>query len=185
MNKIEIDLDILKETKLTPNNFVILYCLYHEIEFVIEEYLDLELLGYIKLDEDNKIVLRQKTIDLFKTNKIPTKLSELILFVDKYRELFPQGVKSGGYLIKGDKQGCITKFKSFIKKYPEYTQEEILDATKAYLDGKKKNNYDMTQLAHYFIEKEGISNLSSFCEDIKVRGKQINNGSGKGQSEDI
>lgn len=184
--KIVIDIDFIQKLGISIHAYTLLFLLYYgeKVDIVSSPQLiiSLEKAGYIK-DQETGLILRKKAIDLF-SNKISIKDDKLEAFVDKYRDLFPIGVKSGGRLIRGDKQGCISKFKSFKNKYPEYTQEEILDATKAFLDGKKKVNYDKCTSADYFIIKDGLSMLASYCEDIRLRGNKFNDGRTK-QSEDI
>lgn len=186
MTKIELDLNLLKTLELSPDEYIYLHCLYHGInDFDIYVKYPLEEKGYIKISEDNSIVMRNKTIDLFKTDKLPSKQKDLESFVEKYRELFPQGVKSGGRLVKGDKQGCINKFKAFKLKYPEYSQEEILDAAKAYVDNKRKTNYDRMISADYLISKDGVSQLAAYLEDIKIRGKKQEKNTSTGSTKEI
>jgi len=171
---ITIDTDYIDKVGLTIMEYVLLYLIFNDyknnFQINLETVSNLEKKGYIK-DIDSGIILRKKAIDLFKNNSIPIKSDDLTDFVDKYRELFPSGVKSGNRLVKGDKFGCLSKFKTFKIKYPEYTQDEILEATKVYIDLCRKRNYDKMTSADYFIEKDKISQLASYCEDIKVRGK--------------
>ena len=86
--------------------------------------------------------------------------------VQSYRDLFPKGSNNNGYPYKGDRQGCVKKMKKFIKNNPEYSLDIILKATKKYINEARKDNYNYMQLAHYFIEKNGVSGLGAFCEQI-------------------
>ena len=182
---ISIDTEVASKLGLTPVEYLHLYLLYNgqgELQCNdTHSIYQLESKGFIK-DTEDAIVLRKKSIDLF-SRQIPEIFESLESFVESYRNLFPSGVKSGGRLVKGDRLGCLSKLKSFKVKYPEYTQEEIIDATKAYIDLKKKNGWQMMSCADYFIEKDKQSQLASYCEDIKTRGAQAssnsNNGVGK------
>lgn len=89
---------------------------------------------------------------LFSNNKNLTK------FVDDYRALFPNNYK-------GDKRGCRLKLVNFFKDYEEFSQENILQATKNYIDN-FSGKYDYLQQAHYFIIKNQVSNLASWCEKL-------------------
>lgn len=185
---INLNTEKIKNHGLTINEYVLLYLLYNNFFELASEnsspVLDLEIKGFLK-DTDCGLVLRKKSIDLF-SGQVPEVLEGLDAFVESYRNLFPSGVKSGGRLVKGDRLGCLSKLKNFKIKYPEYTQEDIIDATRAYIDLKKKNGWQMMTSADYFIEKDKLSMLASYIEDIKTRGIQVNNnGRGKGQSEDI
>jgi hypothetical protein len=94
---------------------------------------------------------------------------ELILeeLVDRYRDLFPRGVKSGGYYVSGDKKSCQMKLKRFLKKY-NFSEQEILSATSNYVERMAEQGYQYMQLAHFFIEKNGVSNLAAECEQLKI-----------------
>ena len=95
------------------------------------------------------------------------KVKPEIEWIDEYRNLFPVGIRSGGFPVRGDRKGCIKKMKAFLELYPEYTKEIILKVTKNYVEMKKLEGYAYMQLAHFFINKEGISSLASECEDFK------------------
>lgn len=169
--KITIDLDVLEKKRLNPTQYVYLYLKavhkINAIDSISEE--DLEMLedeGYIKIS-DNGVVLRQVSLDLFKTLVEDNSMD----WIEEWRQLFPLGVKMAGYAVRGDKQNCTKKMKSFMKKYPDFTKEDIFDATRAYIDDRRKDNWNYIKLAHYFIEKDGASSLAALCEDIKARGK--------------
>jgi len=173
--KIEIDTDIISKLEISISEYILIYLLYHDcrekIVATTEMILNLEAKGFVK-DLPEGITLRKKTLDLFNV-AVPIKTSSLEEFVENYRNLFPSGVKSGNRLVKGDKHGCLTKLKTFSIKYPEYTKEDILEATKVYIDLCRKRNYDKMTSADYFIEKDKLSMLASYCEDIKTRGVQV------------
>lgn len=49
-----------------------------------------------------------------------------------------------------------------------YTREEIFEATKRYVQRFSLKNYNYMQIAHYFIEKQGVgSSLEAECESLK------------------
>lgn len=170
---ITIDTEVVNNLGISINEYCLLYLLFHDckdtIEVTTEMILNLEAKGFVK-DQPDGIILRKKTLDLFNV-AIPVKTKDLEEFVESYRALFPPGVKSGNRLVKGDRHGCLSKLKAFATKYPEFSREEILDATKVYVDLCRKRNYDKMTSADYFIEKDKISQLASYCEDIKARGK--------------
>lgn len=175
---VTIDTDIIGQLGISPNEFCLIFLLYNDckntIEASAEMILNLEAKGFIK-DQEDGIILRKKALDLFSkpVTSIPDKQNELESFVEKYRSLFPQGVKSGNRLVKGDKHGCLSKLKNFKLKYPEYSQDEILEATKVYIDLCRKRNYDKMTSADYFVEKDKVSMLAGYLEDIRVRGINV------------
>jgi hypothetical protein len=97
-------------------------------------------------------------------------------WIDIWYNLFPKGIKSGGYLVRSDKNGCANKMKKFIKKYPEFTKEIVLKATHDYLQYYRMKNWNFVSLAHYFIDKNGMSILAGQCELITDKlssGKEV------------
>ena len=56
-----------------------------------------------------------------------------------------------------------------MKQYPEYTKEDILDATKTYVEALSHKGYKGISCADYFINKNGISVLAAQLEDISER----------------
>lgn len=87
-------------------------------------------------------------------------------WINDWYALWPVGIKTGGYLIKTDRKGCLRKMKSFLVSYPEYSKEQIMEATKAYLLEQSINGYAYTKLAPYFIIKNGLSILAGECEAL-------------------
>lgn len=178
LTKISFDLTKLEESKLTPNDIIYLLYLNFEIECYFNHNLEnLERNSYIKILADGEnneiIIIREKGLSILK--KIFNIVSDYDIntLVTSYRELFPVGIKTSGQPVKGDFQACLKKMKSFKSKY-DYTDSEILEATRSYLVIKKKDGWKATTCAHYFIDKDGISLLAATCEDIKARGSKFN-----------
>lgn len=133
--------------------------------------------GYIERDGKEVIFTEKAEGLLNKSTKGDLKASSISVdeWIEDYRNLFPVGVLSGGYPVRGNKQSCITKmnifFKKFtIKEYPQYTKEVILEATANYINRKEKEGFKYMQLSHYFIFKDGISNLASECDLLIEQG---------------
>lgn len=161
---IEIDIDIVKKSKLPIREFILLKLL-NELEFnvVKDLYYDqyntlkefdkalklLENLNYI-IYKDNTVVLRSESEKLFSKDKI-----DFVELTKKIRELFPKNKK-------GDEQGVLNKLKQFYKNNKKFRDEDlILRATKHYIE--HTDNLYIKQ-AHYFIYKDGISTLASICD---------------------
>ncbi len=184
--KILLNLSRLKTLKITPNQLVYLISTFNKQEnyFTISqdeiEYLQTQ--SFLKITKD-EIVLRAKTNNLMKELGISS-VDNLEKLVDDYRALFPAGYKTFGLAIKGDRSNCLKKLKEFKTKYP-YTNDEILEATRSYLAIKKKNKYEGTQISHYYIEKDGISNLASMCESIRDTPDSIQDSQGIGKTKSI
>lgn len=168
--KILMNLNRLKTLKITPNQLVYLISLFNKQECyfsITQDEIDyLQTQGFLKETKEGT-VLRAKTNNLMQELGISS-VSDVEKLAEEYRALFPSGVKTYGYPVKGDKQECLKKLKSFKLKY-NYSDEEILEATRVYLVNKKKDGYKGTQLAHYYIEKDGISNLATMCEELREK----------------
>lgn len=87
----------------------------------------------------------------------------------KMRNLFPEGKKgTTPYYWRGNSKEIETKLSEFSKKNPEYTEEQILNATNRYLESYKlRGDLTFMHLLKYFIEKDGNSILLTFLENYK------------------
>lgn len=196
----ELKIDVLVEHSLDPNEYVYLYYLVHDKILPINMTIDtkrLELLGFVKI-LDNKVQVRQKAINLFKEidfSKFPVQASEepesvnyvehlkkdvennIILnnvdsWIESWRNLFPRGVKTAGYPVRGTLKGCTKKMKKFVKNNPDTTVEKIFNATKRYIEERRQFKYAYMKIADYFIEKDGGSLLDSYLEEDFIRDKK-------------
>jgi hypothetical protein len=143
----------------------------------------LEAAGYLKVTEEG-VVLRTQTAKLFEKG-MPTDNS-VDSWIDEWREIFPQGVKSGGRPVRGDKQGVAKKMKLFVKANPTITKEQIINATKQYVFDASLKNYSFIICADYFINKNGSSMLGAVIEDLDGKDtflQQNANGGGKWHKE--
>lgn len=99
--------------------------------------------------------------------------ASLLSLYDKMRELFPKGNKPGTNTAwRGNPTNVITKLHKFFINYGDASEEEVLQATKNYIDSfKKKNSYSYMRVLPYFISKvedgEEKSNLAD--EIMKLR----------------
>ena len=86
---------------------------------------------------------------------------------EKLREIFPAGKKPGYAYTWRDSVSCITdRLKKFFMKYGEYSDEQVIEATKAYVTS-FNGNYQYMQLLKYFIWKNKVTG-----EEV-VRGRVI------------
>jgi hypothetical protein len=177
--------DKLAQYNLSFNQLLILYCVSYNRKSTLEEYSSkvqtlskedfMNLIGncyllnknttdtsiyfsQLEVTNDGQKLLNDLLVQRSKSNSLP--------WVLEYYELFPKGIKSGGYYIKTDLKGCEKKLLDFLKKNPNFSKENILDATKLYLLEMKQRGYHMCKLAPYFIEKDGISMLAGYCEQV-------------------
>lgn len=121
---------------------------------------------FISIEKD-KISLRAKTKTLFNVKSLEN--FDVENWVDEYRGLFPTGVKSGGYPVRGIKKTCVENIKKYMLEFNR-TKEEILESTKIYVEKKQQENFNYMMLAHFFIYKNGSSMIESYIEDLEERG---------------
>lgn len=115
------------------------------------------------------------------STEIPTtmKLEELAI---KLQELFPKGKKEGTNTYwRGNKGDIVSKLTKFYSKYGNHwTEQQIIDATKSYVDS-YKGNTTLMRVLPYFIHKnvvangstDSVSELASILEngpDVKASG---------------
>ena len=93
-----------------------------------------------------------------------SKMTDWEKFVDNFRRLFPSGVTTGGYYVRSSSTDCSKKLMLFMKEYPQYDRDIILQATKAYVDRYRTQAYKYIKTASYFISKDKTSVLAAECE---------------------
>ena len=170
--KFSIDSSVIEKENLSMQEFsVILYYL-SEGEGVLNE----------KLCNDlwNRNILR-KTETGYELNPHMTQVikswvaysdpftpnyKELAELADSLRELYPEGKKQGTYYYWRDSTKVIAqRLAIFFKKYSNrFTKEDIINATKAYIET-FNGNYQYMQLLKYFIYKDDNSQLLSYLEN--------------------
>ncbi len=187
MIQIKINLKALEDENISLRAFMFMY-------FASIDYIEAEENFPLQSDEIRYLVKTNYILDLgnnlfrvtgkFKT-LIPPEITtdtlhqllnkdDLEDFVEEYRNIFPSGISSGGYLVRGDKKGCLKKLQKFLQTYPEFTKETILTATRKYVGEMRLKGYLYMKLAHYFIEKDGVSTLAAYCETL-ISGKNNKN----------
>lgn len=151
-----LELGVLNKHELTPDEYVWLYKRYFQDNTHV----------YVRISTDDLKEREWLNEDLSLSPKSCSLFSDDIsTWIEEWREVFPNIRASHGN-VRGDRQGCLKKMKVFCKKYPEYTKEIIFKGTQNYVQAKKRDGYQFMKLAHYFIEKDGISDLASYCEQV-------------------
>lgn len=76
---------------------------------------------------------------------------------EKLKEIFPRGKKDGTSLYWSEGKSLIVKrLKGFIKKYGEYTDDQIINATKKYVES-FNGDYTFMRTLKYFIYKNVVN----------------------------
>ena len=110
---------------------------------------------------------------LLTSEKTMPKDDVLTPLAEKLMEIFPPGKKPGtNNYWKGNKREIILKLKKFCKLYGQYTEDEIIAATQAYVDY-HRNDTSIMRTLKYFILKQDIvqgevSDLATWLENRKA-----------------
>lgn len=176
MNDLEITINIklMNSNQLTPNYYVMLYYIYHNIPHKIGPMTKASItkLGFL----NDKGELTDKAKDLFQVEIKDLNDAKMKEWILDLRDIFPKGVKIAGSPVRSAVGlSTVRKMRKFIKEYG-YTEDVIRQAIAAYVAQKKKDNYTYMMKFNNFIDKQNVgSELASFCELI-VNGEDINGG---------
>jgi hypothetical protein len=89
----------------------------------------------------------------FNTTKVRDRFENLAI---ELRSIFPEGKKAGtAYMWRDSIPKIILRLKAFVKKYGDYKDEDIINATKRYVES-FNGDYRYMQLLKYFIFKKDI-----------------------------
>jgi hypothetical protein len=120
-------------------------------------------------DDELQKVLLESDAEIPKDN-------DLNYLVGQLREIFPKGIKTGSAAWRGNKREITIRLQKFFKIYDKYTDEEIIAATKKYVES-FNGNYTYMRILKYFIMKdevkigedgryvEQVSELANFLEN--------------------
>lgn len=94
-------------------------------------------------------------------------------WIEEWCNIFPD-VNVNGYNIRSDVKYCLGKMKKFVKSNPQFTKEQIFEATKNYIADKKAENFQYTKQSTYFIDKLGQpSLLLAYCKRLVQPQKEV------------
>jgi len=93
------------------------------------------------------------------------------LNIDQYRDIFPKGKLPSGVPARNNVKILTENFRWFFAEY-DYSWEEIMKATKMYVNEYQRNNYLYMQNSQYFISKQDkhkvkTSKLADYCDMIR------------------
>lgn len=164
--------DELLINKVTPNGLLVLYATYNKsLEYVSlvnfrHEQHRLQLTGYLQ-HEDGVYNITDKGLHLLreceqtigkiqKAKKKNIPFSEWEEQIAKYNDLFPKQKKPGSnYYFRTAPKELFSRFKWFFLEYPEYTWDDVFEATKKYVNSHEEaGDYTYMQLNKYFIKKD-------------------------------
>lgn len=109
---------------------------------------------YVELNEQGEFLAESILAD----SEMPSNSEDrFVNLANKLRELFPSGKKPGYAYTWRDSTSCIVdRLKKFVMKYGNHSDDEIIAATKKYVDS-FNGNYQYMQLLKYFIWKNKVT----------------------------
>lgn len=111
---------------------------------------------YVELSQDGEFLVESIMADS-SIGATPPSEEHFKELANKLRALFPEGKKPGYAYTWRDSTSCIAdRLKKFTLKYGNYTDEEIIDATKRYV-ASFNGSYQYMQLLKYFIWKNKVT----------------------------
>lgn len=125
--------------------------------------------GYIDEGEDGEFVFTEKAIRLVEEGKereVNIQIEDPSVWIDEFLDLFPKGVQTAGYYVRGDRRSCVANLRKFVKKYPEYNKDIILKATENYIERCRRKEWAYMQIAQNFVMKNTNSTLAAECQHI-------------------
>jgi hypothetical protein len=173
--RLTVDQSILDKHGLTIEEFMILYLSINSIDIKkCTESIIAKGLADKNLFSEGSIVVSDKIKDLISTIAIDSdksvidKDSEFIELANELRELYPAGRKEGTtYMWRGTTAEIAKKLKTLVVKYKySFTREQVLKATKDYINS-FNGNYKKMRLLKYFIlksEKDADDNINVISE---------------------
>ena len=172
--------------KLTPNQLLLLYAIDKNTSIsTINPHLEikgLEKNNYVIYEHKKSVKITSKGQSLIKKyneyfKKAKKKTNTHIMGkkytnnVEEYRELFPAGKLPHGKPARVNVKTLINNFRWFFSNY-NYTWNEVIDATKRYVNEYAQKDYMYMQTSQYFISKEDKtkvkqSQLADYCDMIR------------------
>ena len=181
---------------ITPNQLLLLYALDDSLSFPqINPHLEIKGLkreGYVVMNEDTESGCeitesgRKIMIDFNNYFTKAKKRTSIYIMgknyakkIEEYRELFPAKKLPSGKPARQNIKALTNNFRWFFETY-EYTWDEIMTATKRYLNEYEVNDYLYMQTSQYFISKEDRSKikqsqLADYCDMIREGVEEDNN----------
>lgn len=168
------------KAKITPDQCYLLFAVNNKVRpstYNEEDLITLVSVGYIK---DNTVTaeglkLINQLDTYFKVNKKKTDKDLLgaagMQNIETYRSIFPAGKLPSGVPSRNNVKILLENFRWFFAEY-DYTWEEVLKATRMYVNEYRGNDYLYMQNSQYFISKQDkhkvkTSKLADYCDMIR------------------
>ena len=162
--RIEVDEVVCKKYNLSLKEVMILIGLKYgsqELFKKLNKERYLLNLGSSIFKEEPKYTLSRKASEIIScilaesTEKVAERVTNVEELADKLRDIYPNGkIFNTNYYYRGNRGDIVNKLKTFFKRYgTKYTDEQIINATKKYVES-FNGNYTYLKLLKYFIWKD-------------------------------
>lgn len=181
--KLTIDSKACENNGLTLEEFIILFLFTKKVDIneIINSLVDKKIAGK-DLFSDNSLVLGSKTKQLIEkiilesNDSVKNNTERIKNLAKTLQDMYIQGKKAGTQdYFKGSSAEIIQRLKRFFAEYGEFTDEQIIEATKKYI-ASFNGDYKFAQLLKYFISKkvdgERGSRLLSYIENANQKESQ-------------
>lgn len=181
--KLTIDSKACENNDLTLEEFIILFLFTKKVDIneIINSLVEKKVAGR-DLFSDNSLVLGSKTKQLIEkiilesNDSVKNNTERIKNLAKTLQDMYIQGKKAGTQdYFKGSSAEIIQRLKRFFAEYGEFTDEQIIEATKKYI-ASFNGDYKFAQLLKYFISKkvdgERGSRLLSYIENANQKEAQ-------------
>lgn len=181
--KLTIDSKACENNGLTLEEFIILFLFTKKVDIneIVNSLVEKKIAGR-DLFSDNSLVLGSKTKQLIEkiilesNDSVKNNTERIKNLAKTLQDMYIQGKKAGTQdYFKGSSAEIIQRLKRFFAEYGEFTDEQIIEATKKYITS-FNGDYKFAQLLKYFISKkvdgERGSRLLSYIENANQKESQ-------------
>lgn len=181
--KLTINSKACENNGLTLEEFIILFLFTKKVDIneIINSLVEKKIAGK-DLFSDNSLVLGSKTKQLIEkiilesNDSVKNNTERIKNLAKTLQDMYIQGKKAGTQdYFKGSSAEIVQRLKRFFAEYGEFTDEQIIEATKKYI-ASFNGDYKFAQLLKYFISKkvdgERGSRLLSYIENANQKESQ-------------
>lgn len=181
--KLTIDSKACENNGLTLEEFIILFLFTKKVDIneIINSLVEKKIAGK-DLFSDNSLILGSKTKQLIEkiilesNDSVKNNTERIKNLAKTLQDMYIQGKKAGTQdYFKGSSAEIVQRLKRFFAEYGEFTDEQIIEATKKYI-ASFNGDYKFAQLLKYFISKkvdgERGSRLLSYIENANQKESQ-------------
>jgi hypothetical protein len=124
-------------------------------------------LGYHQVLINRGLVIMNYKGEINLTDKGNSLIEDDSNWINKWIELWPTNLsKIIGYSVSGNTMACKTRMNKFIRDFPQYSIEDIFNATKKYLKEQELKGWIYTKKNSKFIYDKDGSFLETYCNSV-------------------